>query len=130
MNTEKVHPKISREFSLRLGRLKPRDKVRAIVMLRAEGNGLSRAGRHSRARRRAVADAIHRSAEKLLPEIDRILARFDGHRLAEHPNALGAIPVELNADGVIALADSDHVKAILEDQPVSAVAEAEGKTSH
>src|SRR5215831_16528686 len=37
MSISNVHPKISREFSLRLDRLQPRDKVRALVMLRSEG---------------------------------------------------------------------------------------------
>ena len=118
MNLGNVHPKISPEFSLRLGRLQPRDKVRAIVMLRAEGNGVARARRPSRAERQAAAKMISRSAEAVLPEIDRILERFEGHRLAEHPNAVGAIPVETTADGVIALAGADCVKTILEDQNI------------
>jgi hypothetical protein len=125
MNLREVHPKISREFSLRLGRLQPRDKVRAIVMLRAEGNGVARARRPSRAERQAAAKMISRSAEAVLPEIDRILERFDGHRLAEHPNAVGAIPVETTADGVIALAGADCVKTILEDQNILPAASAE-----
>lgn len=118
MNLGNVHPKISREFSLRLDRLQPRDKVRAIVMLRAEGNGAARARRLSRAERQAKAGMVSRSAEAALPEIDQILERFDGHRLAEHPNAVGAIPVETTADGVIALAGADCVKTILEDQNI------------
>jgi hypothetical protein len=116
MSLGSVHPKISREFSLRLDRLRPRDKVRAIVMLRAEGNGV--ANRLSRAERQAKAEMIIRSAEAALPEIDQILKRFDGHRLAERPNAVGAIPVETTADGVIALAEADCVKTILEDQNI------------
>ncbi len=119
MSLDNVHPKISREFSRRLDRLQPRDKIRAIVLLRAEGNGAARANRPSRDERRARAELFSRSAEAALPEIDHILERFDGHRLAEHPDAVGAIPVETTADGVIALADSDCVKTILEDQTIS-----------
>lgn len=118
MSHDNDHPKISREFGVRLGRLSPRDKVRAIVMLRAEGNGMSRNRRPSRTERQTIAKQARQSAEAALPLIDQILERFDGHRLAEHPNAVGAIPVETTADGVIALADSDYVKAILEDQHI------------
>jgi hypothetical protein len=95
MNFGNNHSKISREFSRRLDRLQPRDKVRAIVMLR----------------------------EAALPEIDQILERFDGHRLAEHPNAVGAIPVETTVRGVIALAGADCVKTILEDQNIHPIAD-------
>jgi hypothetical protein len=112
--------KISREFCRRLDRLQPRDKVRAIVMLRAEGDGGGGAGgrRPTSAERQDTAEKISQAAEAALPEIDLILERFDGHRLAEHPNAVGAIPVETTVGGVIALADADCVKTILEDQRI------------
>jgi hypothetical protein len=121
--------KISREFSRRLDRLQPRDKVRAIVMLRAEDNGGGGAGgrRPTRAERQDTAQNISQAAEAALPEIDMILEKFDGHRLAEHPNAVGAIPVETTVGGVIALADADCVKTILEDQPVLPIDTAESK---
>jgi hypothetical protein len=118
MSYDTVHPKISREFRVRLDRLKPRDKVRAVVMLRAEAGGAARSRRLSPAERQAAGNLTLQSAEAALPAIDQILGRFDGHRLAEHPNALGAIQVETTADGLIALADSECVKAIMEDQPI------------
>jgi hypothetical protein len=122
MSISNVHPKISREFSLRLDQLRPRDKVRAIVMLRPESNGagnaISGARRPTRADRQSKAEKISQSAESALPEIDEILEKFNGQRLAEHPNALGAIPVETTADGVIALAEAECVKTIMEDQPI------------
>ncbi len=118
MDINNIHPKISREFSVRLGLLRPRDKVRAIVMLRPEANGQVRTRRQSRSDRQAHARQISLTAETALPVIDKILARFDGHRLAEHPNSIGAIAVETTPGGVIALADSECVKAILEDQNV------------
>ncbi len=121
MGLGNVHSKISREFSLRLDQLRPRDKVRAILMLRADANNGGGAGarRPSRADRQDSAKKLSQLAEAALPEIDQILERFDGHRLAEHPNAVGAIPVETTADGVIALASSDCVKTILEDQNIT-----------
>jgi len=127
MNLGNIHSKISREFSRRLDRLQPRDKVRAIVMLRAEGNGGGAGGgRPSRAERQEAAGQISQAAEAALPEIDRILKRFEGHRLAEHPNAVGAIPVETTVGGVIALADADCVKTILEDQNILPITELNG----
>jgi|SRR5262245_7735780 len=127
MNLGNIHSKISREFSRRLDRLQPRDKVRAIVMLRAEGNGGGAGGgRPSRAERQEAAEQISQAAEAALPEIDRILKRFEGHRLAEHPNAVGAIPVETTVGGVIALAGADCVKTILEDQNILPIAELNG----
>src|SRR5215471_19609193 len=120
MSIGNVHPKISREFSRRLNMLQPRDKVRAIVMLRAEGNGggAASAGRLSPADRQAIAEQVSNAAEAALPEIDQILERYDGRRMAEHPSAVGAIPVETTVGGVIALARADCVKTILEDQNI------------
>jgi hypothetical protein len=119
MNLGNVNSKISREFSRRLDLLQPRDKVRAIVMLRADGNGGSAsAGRPTRAERHDTAEQISKAAEAALPEIDQILQRYDGRRMAERPSAVGAIPVETTVGGVIALARADCVKTILEDQNI------------
>lgn len=119
MNLGNVHSKISREFSRRLDLLQPRDKVRAIVMLRADGNGGNgAAGRPSRPDRQDTAEQISKAAEAALPEIDQILQRYDGRRMAERPSAVGAIPVETTVGGVIALARADCVKTILEDQNI------------
>ncbi|MBO0857269.1 MAG: hypothetical protein J2P21_02215 [Chloracidobacterium sp.] len=116
MNLGNLHSKISREFSRRLDMLQPRDKVRAIVMLRAEGNG--GAGRVFRADRQKLAEQFSQAAEAALPEIDQILERHEGRRMAERPSAVGAIPVETTVGGVIALASADCVKTILEDQNI------------
>jgi hypothetical protein len=75
----------------------------------------------TRGNRQATIKAMRKSGEQALPDIDRILARFDGKRLAAKPDALGSIPVETTAAGVIALAASEHVKAILEDQAISLI---------
>jgi hypothetical protein len=56
-----------------------------------------------------------------LPDLDHILERFDGKRLGTSLDALGCIPVETTAEGIYALAASKHVKAILEDQPISLI---------
>ena len=115
------HSKISREFTARLDRFGPQQKVRAIVLLRTKETGTATTQRRSRLNRQATIEAIRQSAEQALGEIDGILERFDGRRLAE-VNALGSIPVETTVRGIAALAASKHVKAILEDQPISLLA--------
>ena len=64
-------------------------------------------------------EASRKSAERALTDIDAILKRHDGRRLARRPNALGSVPVETTAAGIKALASSRWVQAILEDQPIS-----------
>jgi len=58
---------------------------------------------------------------KLLEELDRILGQHEGKRLAESPNALGCVPIEATREGVLAVAESELVEAVLEDQPISAL---------
>ncbi len=109
--------KISTGFAARLERLKPGQRVRAIVLLRVS-DGRARGRRQSEAERHAAVGEVHKEAASALPEIDRILANTQGRRLAGQPDALGAVPVETTADGIRALASSDLVQAILEDQPI------------
>jgi hypothetical protein len=110
--------KISPEFAKRLRRLDPNARVRAIVLLDARNNSES-SGRHqSRAEREASIGAVRDSAEKALGDVDKILKRAGGQRLADDPDALGTIPVESTVAGINALADSDWVKAIFEDQSI------------
>lgn len=111
--------KISPDFLARLSDLGERQKVRAIVLLRAGETNKARARRQTPAERREVIAAVRRSAEAVLPEIDRLLERFGGRRLTDGVDALGSIPVETTAEGVNALAALDQVKVIVEDQPVS-----------
>ncbi len=115
------HSKISREFAARLDRFGPQQKVRAIVLLRTKDAGTVAPQRPSRVNRQTTIEAVRQSAEQALGEIDGILERFDGKRLA-NVNALGSIPIETTVSGIVALASSEHVKAILEDQPISLLA--------
>lgn len=122
MATRKDNPlkaKISPEFNARLLRLRPEQKVRAIVMLRTKGIELPPGRRQSRVYRGAVVEAIRKSVESALIDIDEILKLFDGKRLATNVDALGSIPVETTPAGITALAACDHVKAVLEDQVIS-----------
>lgn len=110
--------KISRELAARLSQLRPEQPVRAIVML---GTGAAASPGRSQGRREAAVAAVRQAAEAVLPDLDEILKRFDGRRLAAHADALGCVLVEASPQGIIALADSEHVRAILEDQPISLV---------
>lgn len=110
---------ISREFSTRLDRLKPEQKVRAIILLHTKAIETTPARPPNRLTlRKARAEAIRRSATQALRDIDAILQKSGGTRLASRPGVLGSIPVEATSDGIKALANSAHVKAILEDQPL------------
>jgi hypothetical protein len=63
---------------------------------------------------------MRKASEAAIKDIDNILSQVDGERLAE-PNALGTVPVEAPPSGILALAASDSVAAVLEDQAISLV---------
>ena len=111
--------KISHEFAARLKCLAPGEKVRAILML--DTPDASSASEHGpgRRNRQEATELIHNSAMRALGDIDGILKRFDGQRLAESPTAPGTIPVEATAAGIAQLGACKHGRAILEDQPIS-----------
>lgn len=110
--------KISREFAARLARLEPGEKVRAVVLLHTKGAAGAPGKRQSPEERAAAVEAVRKSAERALNDVDELLAQFDGKRLAKKPDALGSIPVETTAEGIRALTSSRRVKAVLEDQPL------------
>jgi hypothetical protein len=110
--------KLSPEFAARLSQLEPQQIVRAIVLLRTDNSAKAGARRQSRTERQAAIEAMRGSAQEALSAVDDILDHFDGHRQAEKPDVLGSIPVETTAAGIKALAASEWVRAILEDQPI------------
>ncbi len=116
VNNDPTTEKLSRQFRARLSLLGPRAKVRAIVLLRTPvGGPASRADRHK------FIDRIRTESEPAFKEIDATLKRYGGERLALVADALGSVPVETTVRGITALAASDYVKAILEDQAISAL---------
>jgi hypothetical protein len=119
-NSKKV--KISPQFRARLNKLKPEQKVRAILLLRTSGTESQASQVRARRTRQLIIKSIRQAAKTALPDIDETLKRFDGKRLASKVNALGAIPVETTAAGLTALENSEYVKVILEDQGVSLLA--------
>ncbi len=100
--------------------MQERDRVRIVVML----SPVFKAQHPKRPKMRGAApDALQGSwrveAVEALQEIDRILAHDQGKRLSEQPDALGTVAVETTPPGVFALAQSDRVKVILEDQGIT-----------
>jgi len=111
--------KISPEFARRLDRLRPGAVARAIVLLDTGPAPVAAPGRPSKAARKAIAATIQTAAAAALVEVDHLLERSGGRRLAPGPDLFGSIPVEAPASALLALAGSDHVRALLEDQPLS-----------
>jgi hypothetical protein len=111
--------KISPQFARRLARLKPGESVRAVVLLRLPEMSLPSGRRQSRAERQAAIAATERSAEAAVAAVDAILDRTGGQRLSPHADVLGSIAVATSSTGIHALAASEHVKAVLEDQEIS-----------
>jgi len=110
--------KVSSQFAARLSSMDPSKKVHAVVLLRRRPKKKGAGKRRSGSERRATAEVIKSEAKAALPEVDAILKRFGGKRLARNVTALGSIPVEIEAGGISSLAACDSIKAILENQRV------------
>ncbi len=110
--------KISSQFASRLAQLPSGARIRAVVLLKAPA-GRQVAGR--RVERAAELARVRTSATGSLADIDAILGQFGGRRLRDGPDALGSLPVEVTVDGLAALARSERVMAILEDQPAGLI---------
>lgn len=110
--------KISPAFAARLARLRPGQTIRVMVLLRGNDPEKKTTRRQSRVERKAAIKAKRQAAAAALHDIDGILEDLGGQRLADHPDALGSLPLETTAAGIDALAASDRVTAILEDQAI------------
>lgn len=104
--------KLSGGLRRRLAQMKADRPVRAVVLLEAA----TPAGR-GQDRQEAIR-AVRKSAATAKTALGPLLLRVGGHWLDDEPDALGSIGVETTPAGLFALADSDYVKAILEDQRV------------
>jgi hypothetical protein len=113
--------KLSPQFAKHLAQLKPEDTVRVIVLLRLPELKPAPDRRQSRVERQAALDAVRRSTEAAVTAVDAILDRVGGQRLSSDADVLGSLTVETTSAGVGALAASEHVKAILEDQDISSL---------
>lgn len=107
---------ISAELADRLESLLPDQKLRAVLLLETGSSGRSRERRLSGEERGALIAEIREAASAALGDVDRILGRFGGRRLSEEPDNFGSITVEASAKGLRALAESERVRVVLEDQ--------------
>lgn len=110
--------KISPEFEARLSRLEPQQKIRAIVLLETGQPRTATSRRQTYTERQAAIAHMREVTHHSMGKLNRLLQRFDGHPLAQAPDPLGSVPIELNAAGIVALTDLPWVKAILEDQDI------------
>jgi hypothetical protein len=113
--------KISPAFDKNLASLAPDVPVRAILVLRSHVPPKTTERRLTREERQERIEAMRRSAQASFGTIDAILHRLGGNRLSDEPTALGTITVETNPAGIFALAATDEVQAILEDQPIKPI---------
>jgi len=103
----------------RLAKSKPGQKIRALVLLNIPNVQQNASGKRTGAAERASASrSIRDSSAAAVESVDLILKRFEGRRLTE-PSALGTIAIESTPAGIKAISESQDVRAILEDQPVS-----------
>jgi hypothetical protein len=103
--------KLGSAFAARLSRFPAGAHVRALLLL----------GQPTEPPTRDRAEQIRRvkqSAAAALDEIDQILTAHSGRRLESEPSSLGHVTVETTPAGIRALAKSDQVRAVLEDQAV------------
>ncbi|MFY9574012.1 MAG: hypothetical protein WAV20_21650 [Blastocatellia bacterium] len=107
---------ISREFATRLDHLDAKKTIRVVVMLQADNGKPST--HPTRQHRAGLVRKARKNASAALPSIDKILKRHHGKRLSEGVGPLGHIVVEAPPEGIRALAASEHVKAVLEDQSI------------
>ena len=118
-STDEHGPKISPEFSSRLARMSPDQKVHAVVVVATNAAKGRASRRQTREERKSAIESVRKSARVALEQVDKTLEEFSGRRLQSDVNALGTITVEATPAGINALARSKSVKAILEDQRVT-----------
>ena len=116
--TKARRSKISHGFARRIDNLKADEAVRAIVLLNIKDNNELKGRRQDRGQRQLAVEEMRKTGMDTLGEIEGILKEFHGKLLSERPDALGSIHVEATADGIRALAESDWVKTIFEDQKI------------
>lgn len=125
-STNSLDRRISAAFASRLKGLEPEQTVRALLLLNIPRNGpktglrngAASGQRLSPAARKALIEAARRSTDAVLSAVDRVLSKYGGRRLAADVDALGSLPVETTTSGLLALAGSKQVRAILEDQEI------------
>lgn len=114
--------KISPEFAARLNSYPPTAKVKVIVLLESiKPQITNNSPRQNRLERKAAIKVMQDSVKQSWQIVDRLIKDFDGKKLATNPDAFGAIPIEITPPGIQALALSDAVKVIIENQKIYSV---------
>lgn len=111
--------KISPEFAARLNSYPPTARVRVIVLLKSANLQITNnSQRQNRLERKAAIKVMQDSVKQSWEIVDRLITNFDSKKLATKPDVFGAIPLEITPPGVRALALSDAVKAVIENQKI------------
>ena len=110
--------KISPEFEQHLSIHEPNNTVQAVLLISAPSSKTPSSRQDRIAKRGEIKAALPTAAKLALSEIDQVLARFGGRRLADNVDALGSLPVETTPEGIRALANASRVQAILENQRI------------
>lgn len=109
--------KISPEFAARLNSYPPTAKVKVIVLLKS-ANQQNNSHRQNRLERKAAIKAMQDSVHQSWQIVDHLIEKHNGKKLANQPDAFGAIATEITPPGIKALVLSDAVKAIIENQKI------------
>lgn len=110
--------KISPEFERHLSIRDPGSTVQAVLLISVPSRKTLPSRQERISKRGEVKNRLQAASELALSEIDQVLARFGGRRLADNVDALGSLPVETTPAGIRALANASGVQAILENQKV------------
>ena len=117
MINDSSKPKISPEFAARLNGYPPTAKVRVIVLLKS-ANQQNNSHRQTRQERKAAIKAMQDSVDRSWQTVDRLIEEYKGKKITSKPDAFGSIAIEITPPGIKALALSDAVKAIIENQKI------------
>ncbi len=113
-----LRSKVSPEFASRLNNYNSKKKIRVIVLLNKKEEGEIRNQQNSFSKRQKFIKTTHNSDKQALKEIEHIIKMFGGRKIEKHPNLLGSMSIEIKASGIKALAASNWIKAIFEDQMI------------
>ena len=108
---------ISETLRRRLAQLEKEEQIRVLVFFNLPGSPVNT--RQDLSQRQAEIARIIESTKAGVEAVDRILEECGGDRLSPEPDALGNILVRTNREGVEKMASCNHVRGIVEDQPIS-----------
>ncbi len=115
-----VSPKISPTLAERMAMMQPTDVIRAIVLLRIAPPTRSIGHRLTQAERKETLVRMKEANQEILRTLEPLFRRH-GVKLLDDgtPLSFGVLPVEGTLCAIQALAESEHVKAIIPNQSVT-----------